>query len=128
MEPSLEQNGAKNEPRQQAASRPPEAILVSSTARDGAEQLLLSSQGYRLLRRLGCGSFGEVWRAEAPGGVEVAVKIITRPLDHKTAQKELQSLELIKRLRHPYLLSTQAYWSQQDRLYIVMELADCTLT
>jgi hypothetical protein len=83
--------------------------------------------GYTLFRRLGSGSFGEVWRAEAPGGVEVAVKIIHRPLDHQEAQRELQALELIKGLRHNFLLQTQAYWSLEDRLLIVMDLADGSL-
>jgi hypothetical protein len=83
--------------------------------------------GYAVIKRLGSGSFGEVWRAEAPGGVEVAIKIVHRPLDHKEAQRELQALELIKGLRHNYLLQTQAYWSLEDRLLIVMDLADGSL-
>jgi serine/threonine protein kinase len=83
--------------------------------------------GYQLLQRLGRGAFGEVWRAEAPGGVHVAVKIIHRPLDHEAAQKELQSLNRIKGLRYTYLLQTQAFWSLDDRLIIVMDLADGTL-
>ena len=83
--------------------------------------------GYRQIKRIGSGSYGEVWRAEAPGGVAVALKIIFRPLDHEEAQRELQALELIKKLRHPYLAQTQAFWAQADRLYIVMELADCSL-
>jgi serine/threonine protein kinase len=84
-------------------------------------------EGYKPIERLGSGSFGEVWRGEAPGGVEVAIKVIFRPIDHEEAKRELQSLELIKRLRHPYLLQTQAYASLEDRLIIAMELADGTL-
>jgi small GTP-binding protein len=82
--------------------------------------------GYKRVQRIGAGSFGEVWRAEAPGGVEVAIKIIHRPLGHDT-QRELQALELIKRLRHPYLLASHAYWWHEDRLFIAMELADQSL-
>src|SRR5262249_52612911 len=65
--------------------------------------------------------------AQAPGGVNVAVKRIFRPLDDESSQRELQSLELIRELRHPFLLQTQAYWSLEDRLVIVMELADDSL-
>lgn len=84
--------------------------------------------GYYLSKRLGTGGFGEVWRGEAVGGgFEAAIKIIFRPLDHAEAQQELNALELIKRLRHPFLLQTQGYYSFQDRLYIVMELADSSL-
>jgi hypothetical protein len=93
-----------------------------------SEQVLPAAQGYKLIHRLGSGSFGEVWRAEAPGGVDTAIKVIARPLDDETSKRELQSLEIIKKLRHPYLLSTQAYFSLSDRLYIVMELADGNLS
>jgi serine/threonine protein kinase len=79
------------------------------------------------MRRLSGGAFGEVWRAEAPGGVEVAIKIITGSIAHQEAQRELQAIELIKRLRHPFLLPIHAYWQMEDRLVIAMELADGSL-
>jgi serine/threonine protein kinase len=83
--------------------------------------------GYQLINRLGSGSFGEVWRAEAPGGFPAAVKVIFRPIDHEEAQREKEALDLIKGLNHRDLVQTHAYWPLQDRLYIVMELAECSL-
>jgi serine/threonine protein kinase len=83
--------------------------------------------GYKPIKRLGRGSFGEVWRAEAPGGFPVAMKIILRPLDDEEAQREKRALELTKQLRHAYLLQTHAYWELGDQLYIAMELADGNL-
>jgi serine/threonine protein kinase/formylglycine-generating enzyme required for sulfatase activity len=83
--------------------------------------------GYTLRKCIGRGQFGEVWQAVAPGGVEVAIKVIFRPLHHAEAKRELDSLEAIKSLRHPFLLRTQAFWSLQDRLLIAMELADGNL-
>jgi serine/threonine protein kinase len=84
--------------------------------------------GYRLLKRLGSGALGEVWKAEAPGGVEVAVKRLSRSLEAHEAQYELRSLEHVKRLRHNHLMPIHAFWVHKSRLYVAMELADGSLT
>lgn len=84
-------------------------------------------EGYVLIERIGRGNFGEVWKVEAPGGIEQALKIVSQPLDHDAAQREMQSLELIKKLQHPALLATLAFWVIDNRLVIAMELADCSL-
>jgi hypothetical protein len=86
------------------------------------------SQQYELVRELGRGMFGEVWLArKKPSGIEKAIKILLQPADRDSARRELRSLELIKNLRHPYLLATEDFWVADNRLYIVMELADFTL-
>lgn len=92
-----------------------------------SKQVLRVVGDYELIERLGSGTFGEVWRGKAPGGVDVAIKIISRPLEHEEARRELEALELYKQLRHPFLLQTQAYWQLEGRLYIAMELADGSL-
>jgi serine/threonine protein kinase len=112
--------GTRPEPAPEPATKPDAASPMTRPGQD-------VGGGYKILKRIGSGSFGEVWRGEAPGGVAVAIKIIFRPLDHEEAQRELQALERIKGLRHPYLAQTQAFWPRADRLYIVMELADCSL-
>ncbi len=103
------------------------APATPSASRQGGDIILSGGQGYQKLERLGRGEFGEVWRALAPGGVEVAVKIILRTLDHQASQRELKSLETIRQLRHPFLLQTHQYQSEQDHLVIVLELADKSL-
>lgn len=115
------------------ASQPPPPPLKppsQSSFLMGEGNVLPVGGGYRLLNRIGSGGFGEVWRAEAPGPVEVAVKIVRRALEeeeNQLAQRELQALELIKGLRHPFLIQTQAYYQLEDRLIIVLELADGNL-
>src|SRR5262244_2019964 len=68
---------------------------------------------YQLIKQIGSGSFGEVWRAQAPGGIEVAIKILFQAMDHGEVKRELHSLELIRGLRHPFLLHTQAFWIEE---------------
>jgi serine/threonine protein kinase len=98
---------------------------------EGTEQspaFLLHKEGYsikdyRLIARIGEGSFGEVWKAER-GGFEVALKILKTSMTSDETLRELKSLETLKKLHHKYLLHTENFWSDGDRLYIEMELAD----
>jgi hypothetical protein len=93
-----------------------------------AEGLVSVSQEYELVRELGRGMFGEVWLArKKPSGIEKAIKILLQAADRDAAQRELKSLELIKNLRHPYILATEDFWIVNNRLHVVMELADGTL-
>lgn len=68
-----------------------------------------AAPGYKLLELLGRGGFGEVWRAQGPGGVILAVKIIDK-VDDKAGRKEFRALKLIRNLRHPNLVSISGFW------------------
>jgi serine/threonine protein kinase len=88
--------------------------------------------GYRLMERLGGGGFGEVWKAEAPGGILKAIKFVygnlqTASADGPRAEQELKALNRIKSVRHPYILSLERYDIIDGQLLIVMELADKNL-
>jgi serine/threonine protein kinase len=81
--------------------------------------------GYTLVSVLGRGGFGEVWKAIAPGGFPVALKIM--PLRDKVKSTELQALEIIKQIRHPNLVTAFGAWQTDGWLIVAMELADRTL-
>jgi serine/threonine protein kinase len=82
-------------------------------------------EGYTLVHELGRGAFGAVWKATGPGGFPVALKFVR--LDHQASGHELRSLELMRDIRHPYLLGLFGAWQRGAWLIIAMELADGTL-
>jgi serine/threonine protein kinase len=112
----------------------PTEIMTESSAPEAAPpgppsagQPAAPIPGVRLLSRIARGAFGEVWRAEAPGGVEVAVKIIMTDVGTEWVDEELRAHQLIRSLRHPFLLSILDIHQQEDRMVVVMELADGSL-
>lgn len=83
--------------------------------------------GYNLKHRIGAGGYGEVWAAEAPGGLPKAVKFIFGYHDEKRAQTELKSLNRIRSVRHPFLLSLERIDVVDGQMVVISELADMCL-
>ena len=86
-----------------------------------------SVAGYTLIERIGAGGYGEVWKAEAPGGLAKAVKLVYGYLDDQRAACERKSLNRIKEARHPFLLSVERIEIVDGQLVVVTELADMSL-
>ena len=85
--------------------------------------------GYTLIAPLGHGGFGEVWKAQAPGGIPKAIKFVKGSLDdiaegRVAACQELKSLNRVKEVRHPFILGLERVDVIDGQLIIVMELAD----
>jgi serine/threonine-protein kinase len=83
------------------------------------------SPDYQLIRQRGAGAFGEVWHARGPGGLEVALKFIR--LDANVFAAEFRSLEVMKSIRHPNLVSLFGAWRKDHWLILAMELCDRSL-
>ena len=119
------------------AGFPPTGPPLSETVRMAINPAAMGAlpeqlSGYRLIKRLGRGGFGEVWEVEAPGGFRKAMKFVFGDLDAtedegRAAEQELKALHRVKTIRHPYILSLERFDIIDGQLIIVMELADRNL-
>ncbi|TWU51887.1 protein kinase domain-containing protein [Rubripirellula reticaptiva] len=83
--------------------------------------------GYVLEEVIGRGGFGEVWRSSAPGGLKKAIKFVFGNQDQSRATREMRSLERVKGVHHPFLLTLERFEVIDDQLIIITELADGSL-
>ncbi len=81
--------------------------------------------GYRLTRPIGRGGFGEVWRAEAPGGMGVAIKILAN-LGRREGGREFRALQTIKNIRHAHIVPMFGVWlkSKEGHVLDTTEVAE----
>jgi serine/threonine-protein kinase len=82
--------------------------------------------GYRLARRIGGGSCGEVWEAKVSKGKPVALKFMACGAKD-LAVREIRSLQAFLHLRHPRLIHIENVWCFEGYVVVAMELADGSL-
>lgn len=97
--------------------------LTSTRIQAGFEPIA----GYVLCEKLGAGGYGEVWLAEAPGGLKKAIKFVHGNIDEDRANNEMKSLQRIRQVNHPFILSLERIEVIDGQLIIVTELAQGTL-
>ncbi len=82
-------------------------------------------RGYRLIRKVGVGRTGQVWKAAGPGGFPVALRLVAKrrpgvgPLD--------RAISRMRQVRHANLLTTFGVWEIPGFLVVGMDLADGTV-
>lgn len=82
--------------------------------------------GYKLRHLLGKGGYAEVWEASAPDGTSVALKFL--PVgDSLSAAREIRSIQAVRQLDHPHLITIHQVWCQAGYIVVSMELAEGSL-
>jgi serine/threonine protein kinase len=81
--------------------------------------------GYRLLRPLGRGSFGQVWEAADDRGGRLALKFVA--CGDLAAAREVKNILAIQALSHPGLVRVGRVWCDRGYVVLTMDLADGSL-
>ena len=106
------------------ATNPPQTMMMTESGGPVRAEII---PGYTIEQSIGSGGFGEVFAAVAPGGIRKAIKIVYGTLDESRAERELKSLERVKQVRHPFVISIDRIELADNQLVIVTELADESL-
>jgi tRNA A-37 threonylcarbamoyl transferase component Bud32 len=78
--------------------------------------------GFRIESLIGEGAMGAVYRADAPSGQRVAVKLLSPELarDERFRQRFLRESQLAASLYHPHIVPTLASGEEDGTLYLAM--------
>lgn len=121
--PSRATSGGGSWPKNAAPQKP--AVTLPALTQ-GTEIL----PGYVLIEMLGCGGYGVVWKAMSPGNILKAVKFVrsnSHSIHSDDYRVELQALDRIKNVHHPFVMSVERFDLIGDYLVIITELMEGNL-
>ncbi|NQW62775.1 MAG: protein kinase [Deltaproteobacteria bacterium] len=97
---------------------------MSSSYTSAYLQLPAQLGAYELTERLGAGGMGVVYRGSAPGGTEVAVKVIREAVtsEEETQRRFLREARAAARLDHPNIAQLWDFGRADGLNFLVMEL------
>ena len=80
---------------------------------------------YRLIQRIGRGSFGDVYlgqhiHMETPA----AIKILHSDIDDEGQAQFLQEARTMGRLHHPHIIRVLDFGTQEEQTYLIMDYAE----
>jgi serine/threonine protein kinase len=106
-----------------ALAQPAEAMLATERVKKGLPPGTVIAERYEVQRRVGDGSFGDVYRAldmDVPGHV-VALKLLHKPSPSEELRKSaLRELRLIASVFHPSVVDFKDHGWYEERLWFVM--------
>lgn len=83
---------------------------------------------YKLLRRLGAGAYGEVWKSlDTVENVQVALKIGKKPANVEDHNRLFREISLLTRLEHPNIVRIKNADTFGDWIFIATELGQRSL-
>ncbi|MBU1219990.1 protein kinase [Myxococcota bacterium] len=87
------------------------------------------SRNYKLISKIGEGGMGEVFLGQTSvvgENVEVAIKVFNKadPPTHDALDRFRREARLLRRARHPNIVSYVDYWENEKTAYLVMDFID----
>lgn len=103
-----------------------EAVLDRDATASMVETVPGKLGAYQVLGKLGGGGMATVYRAVAPDGQEVALKVLLRQSDEDSdfEARFRREARLYLKLRHPHIVQMLDYGDQDGLAYLVLELMD----
>nr|DAC81822.1 TPA_exp: Frk [Scyliorhinus canicula] len=106
--------------RLEAPCRKLETPVTVGLSYNTVDQWEIPRNSLKLIKKLGAGTFGEVWQGVWNDRTQVAIKTLKTGAMAK--EDFLREAQIMKRLRHPKLIQLYAVCTVEEPIYIITEL------